>query len=342
MSYITNFSKVTARNTSTVNTRRVPSKALMDFIKEWTSETDFDDYMEMQIDKYVPLHYKIMNELLILLQTNTDDNKLSNCEAFIELYNAEKINIEDDNHDPYKDTLFIDFLKECFKNKKKIINCILPQIINIIKLQHNLSMTPTIDKVDLREDISKKSLILYRGFNFFSYKFLNLIGNYGINDTITTQMFLSTSVLKEISLQFLSNKPDINDNIMWEIIVPPNKLSIFNYNYFGQDLNISTDNIINIIDTNNFESEILLNLGAILKCINIKTVYNYNFSYGPINIVNKSFRLYTFEFMGWNKKYIDELIDNLKKFEICLANINKDGTKKTVDKTRSIIKKTKK
>lgn len=163
---------------------------------------------------------------------------------------------------------------------------------NIIKLYKTLKKVPTI--------IRPKDLYIYRGFNYDRYKLLfKFINNDNIkvNSLITTPTFLSTSVIKDVMFRFVSYNKNYNKNILWKIIVPHKKLQIFNYVYLGDNVNLKTLNKNSLQK----ESEILLNIGAVLKCIKIKKIYH----------LNKIYKHYTYEFVEWNDVYNNYLINKI-------------------------------
>jgi|694.fasta_scaffold00138_34 hypothetical protein len=266
-------------------------------ISQWTAETDFDDYIDCTFGH---LHYKLINELLLLINSHN----------FFELST-----IITQNNSKSK-FLINQFTQMCGKYSKEISECISIHYANILILYDAINKQPTfIDYYGTRpQEIRGKDLHLYRGFHSKSDIFFNIIeksiiisdeldeNENGKNKyIITTPTFLSTSIIPNVAKRFLNKDAytSIDKKIMWKIIVPYNKLSEFRYIYFGDTINIDKYKI-----GQNGEFEFLLNIGALLFFIKEEKIINeYYQDISFPNGINISYTLYTYEFKGWNYEY---------------------------------------
>lgn len=238
------------------------------------------------------LHYKILIDLLLLLQV------YNNCDKLLEHI---RIN---------KEGQLYTYLEQCIKTHN-VADCLILHLQNIEKLYELIKQQKPY--INYNKNI-KQHLELFRGFSYNRYEnFFNIIHDkYGMmipGVVITTPTFLSTSIYKNVAFRFMSksNIPDLeHTNIIWKIIVPGDKFDIFNYVYFGEYVSIK-----NKKDFHD-ESEILLNISAKLKCISIEDE----------NISDCNYKLYTFEFMGWDDDYIITLNNSNKSLMTCLQQIS--------------------
>jgi hypothetical protein len=275
-------------------------------ISQWTAETDFDDYIDFTFGH---LHYKLINELLLLI----------NFYNFSELITIITQNKSNSNF------LINQFTRMCGNYSKEIIECISIHFANILKLYDAINKQPTfIDYYGTHpQEINGKDLLLYRGFHSKSDIFFNIIEkskiiSNEIDETgnnkyiITTPTFLSTSIIPNVAKRFLNKDAytPIDKKIMWKIIVPNNKLSEFRYIYFGDTINIDKYKI-----GHNGEFEFLLNIGAFLLFIKEEKItdeYYQDISFP--NGINISYTLYTYEFKGWNYEYFRHINTTSKYF----------------------------
>ena len=263
-------------------------------ISQWTSETDFDDYIDCTFGN---LHYKLINELLLL--TNS-----YNYFELITIITQKKNN-----------SIFLinQFTQMCKNYSKEISECISIHYANIIKLYYAINKQPTFIEYydDHLQEINDKDLHLYRGFHSKSDIFFNIIEKSKIISDeidengnnkyiITTPTFLSTSIIPNVAKRFLNKDAytSIDKKIMWKIIVPYNKLCEFRYIYFGDTINIDKYKI-----GQNGEFEFLLNIGALLFFIKEEKINEYYQDISFPNGINISYTLYTYEFKGWNYEY---------------------------------------
>lgn len=278
-------------------------------ISEWRVEIDLDDYIEMSFGK---LHYNLINELLILLNKNKGD--------YINI-----ISIIQSNN-----TKLTDFLNLCSKIPKEVKECLIIHLNNILFLSKAIKdsityydyiesvIVPDVGDLAPLKEIQRNNLYLYRGFNNISSssKIFEVINK--DSDIITTPVFLSTTVIKTIAKRFLDrrvNEP-VENKIMWKIVIPFDKLDIFNYIYFGQDVNIDEydEKIENEQQKICGEFEFLLNIGAILRLKNKEIIIDdYNDPIVTTTITQISYTLYTYEFEGWDEETSGTDIFNLKQ-----------------------------
>jgi hypothetical protein len=287
--------------------------------KQWISDTDFDDYVE---DYFGNLHYKIINELLVLLNN-------SKYHEIIEII-AKKQTITDN-------LVIREFLAICKDNSKNLSECLIIHFQNIVQLYYKIISIPSYTNIinflepykiqDVNESIQNKDLHLYRGFNGYSGNFFKAIKQID-EKTIIIPTFLSTSIFMEIAKKFVNKKTniDIGHKIIWKIIVPNELLNIFNYVYLGTDIDLTrSDNQIK-------ENEFLLNIGAILKFIKIEYKENDTY-YNPITKVIDiiSYTIYTYVFKGWSKEYAESILSLSNYFITMLSD---DSIIKTRSKSR--------
>jgi hypothetical protein len=271
--------------------------------RQWMSDTDLDDYVED--DEFGNIHYKLINELLVLI--NDKHNGQEN--AVLKLVTGRKAT-------GYKKLILDEYLERCGEKSKTIAQCLIVQFQNIIQLYYKILSIPSYTNIinflepykiqTAIESIKGKDLHLYRGFNAFSEKLFKIMHENRIDDkTIIVPTFLSTSIFFDIAKKFVNKRTDIHisQKIIWKIIVPNELLSIFNYVYLGNDVNLENPN--NEI----IESEFLLNMGAILELNNVEyknsdLYYNsVNKTYHPI-----SYTIHTYVFKGWSPEYVQSVM----------------------------------
>jgi hypothetical protein len=271
-------------------------------ISEWSYDIDFDDYVSMFDDEGSKTNYKVIVELLILLHTYKDD-----CKQFV-LENNDFLMIKN-------------LITEC-KSQNKMgcyIQAIINQLGNIIELHSNLKMLGTFYDVGYN---GNNYILLYRGFNFSRYKSLiSDVQNLQLGDIYTTPTFLSTTVLDKIAMSFVSNLQTIENNVLWCIRVEKEFLKQLQYSYIGNNISNIFD-LQSIIDTKNYESEILLDFGAQLRLTNVRKIHNITYIYKTVKIINKSFTLYEFEFVGFNLQKSASILTKVSDLKKCLENIS--------------------
>jgi hypothetical protein len=287
-------------------------KNLADFLYEWKSEDDASDYFDLRgSDDYYRLNYKIITYLLINHQ-----------ELFLNSYTkSELLEFIRDNIFYYPNDTIKEY-EEYMKEKEIDLNSfILGQLKNIQILYNSLikeTKTPTCYSViDIprysRSRYKKEKLVLYRGFNYPRYK--KILQNIYLNKVITTETFLSTSIQEYIAIKytFNYNVNDVNKHIVWKIIIDEDMFDIFNYTFLSEPFNIH-DNLETLFANGNIECEFLLNMGALLKCVDIN-IYDFPGYYiKGYNIPKKGYTEYTFKFIGWNTDYTDRINSNMSKY----------------------------
>lgn len=136
-----------------------------------------------------------------------------------------------------------------------------------------------------------------------------------IGDVITTETFLSTSIQQVVAIKYAFNYDKRADkHIVWRIIVDEDMFDIFNYTFLGEPLNIH-DDLQTLFDNSNIECEFLLNIGAILRCVDIRVIVDFQGYYiKGYNIPQKEYTEYTFKFIGWNYEYTERINKNMSRY----------------------------
>ena len=290
-------------------------------IHQWTCETDFDDYIE---STYGNIHYKLINELLLFINN-------------YDFYELLKIITQRKRK---SDILMNQFTEMCRIFKKDIIDSLNIHFTNIIKLYHAINKIPDFITYNNNFDFLGKDLHLYRGFKSNNDKFFEYIENTkDISDDesgnkkniITTPIFLSTSLIINVAKRFVDKNIYTNSSkkIIWKIIVPYYKLREFKYTYLGNDIDIDTYR-----PGDNGEFEFLLNIGALMQFKERKIIENEY--YVDITVPDGmmiSYTLETYEFVGWNYKYFQEINEKSQYF-IQLFQSSKPLLRSNVSKTR--------
>jgi hypothetical protein len=294
-------------------------------ICEWNNDTDFDDYLDC---KFGNIHYKLINDLLILINIYKYDK-------LITILTNPKIS--DDNI-----KLLRNYYEECLNVDKDISECLIIHFQNIMKLYQKIKTIPVFTDFILThikptsitnaiETIKYKDLYLYRGFNIYSDKVFNVIEKNKRGDIITSPIFLATSVVKEVAMRFMSSSAEIplEKKVMWKIIIPNNLLNIFNYVYFGSYINLD----IKPSNGEYKEHEVLINIGAKLKFISRdieRGTYKYNGKY-----YENEYMLFTYEFVGWSNTFIKNITEKISFFIKSLSNTLESDAIEPVDEPLS-------
>ena len=283
-----------------------------DFLYEWNSEDYASDYFYLHgKDGYYKLNYNIITYLL-----------LNNQQLFLNNFTkSELLDFIRDNiffHSNPKIKEYENYMKT---NKIDLNSFVLEQFKNIQILSNSLSSNkklPTLYAIAgtprySRYGKNKEKLVLYRGFNYPGCK--KMLHNIHIDKVITTETFLSTSIQEYIAIKYAFNYDnDVNKHIVWKIIIDGDMFEIFNYTFISEPFNIR-DNLETLFANSNIECEFLLNMGALLKCIDINIIYDFQGYYiKGYNIPKKEYTEYTFKFVGWNQNYIDHINSNMNKY----------------------------
>jgi ferredoxin-fold anticodon binding domain-containing protein len=89
---------------------------------------------------------------------------------------------------------------------------------------------------------------------------------------------------------------------------------IFNYTFIGDTFNIH-DDLQKLFDNSNIECEFLLNMGALLRCVDINIIYDFQGYYiKGYNIPKKEYTEYTYKFIGWNQDYTERINSSMSKY----------------------------
>jgi hypothetical protein len=292
--------------------RNKQAKNKADFLYEWVSEDDASDYFDLgRSDGYYRLNYNIISYLLLNHQ-QLFLNHLTKTEL-LEFIENENLfyhpNAKVKKFETYMNSKGIDiktFFKEQLKNILILFNTLssLPRIPDVITMpRYNKS----------RENRDK--LVLFRGFNYPGCK--KMLYDITKGHVITTVTFLSTSIQELIALKYAyNNDDDVRKHIVWKIIIDRDMLEIFNYTFISRPFNIN-DSLETLLAKSNIECEFLLNMGAMLECVNIR-VYpyfpGYNMKGYSIPEKKKGYTEYTFKFIGWNYEYIERINRNMSVY----------------------------
>jgi len=291
-------------------TRNGNKKQIADFIYEWKSEDDPDDYFDLREgDGYSRLNYNVITYLLINHQQLFLNNYTRS-----ELLEYIQFNIF--NNPNHKIKAYLEYMKE---NEINVYNFILEQLINIQILYNSLAtkLPPLYSVINIprysKRRQSKEKMVLFRGFNYPRYK--NMLNNIYLGNIITTETFLSTSIQEIIAIKYsFNNDDDIRKHIVWKIIIDEDMFNTFNYTFISDPFNIH-DSLETLLANSNIECEFLLNMGAVLKCVDINVIYDFPGYYiKGYNIPKKGYIEYTFKFIGWNTDYIDRINKNMSKY----------------------------
>lgn len=237
-------------------------------VREWKYDTDFDDLFDMakELDDgtlTINIEYRTISNILLCLYGN--------------------ISVK-------QNSVIQDYIQEAIEQDIEPEDAMNSQLNNIVYLYNELNNFNVAGSSDL-------PIALYRGFRTGTalplFDRLRQEGRMEIGSALTIPMFMSTSMIEETSLRFTGD-----EYILWKIIVPRDKMSIFKYtNISDQDYDI-----LGNFDLFNSEAEILLNIGTSLKCIDIINGYTRNYRYpnanGTFGIKEKKCTLYIYEFQG--------------------------------------------
>jgi hypothetical protein len=289
----------------TTITRNGIKKSIADFIYEWKNEDDADDYFDLKVsDGYSRLNYNIITYLLINHQ-----QLFLNSYTKLELLEYIKFNIFYNSNNKIK--VYDEYIK---KKEINIFSFFLEQLKNIQILYNSLATKlPPLYAIINKKTKTNNILILFRGFNYPRYK--KMLQNINIGNIITTETFLSTSVQEIIAIKYAFNHDDdVHKHIVWKIIIDEDMFDTFNYTFISEPFSIR-DSLETLFANSNIECEFLLNMGALLKCVDIKVIYDFPGYYiKGYNIPKKEYTVYTFKFIGWNIDYVERINQNMSKY----------------------------
>jgi hypothetical protein len=303
-------------NTSKISiSRNKKQTAIVDFIYEWKSEDNPDDYFDLRSsDGYSRLNYNIITYLLLnhqqlFLNNFTKQQLLEYIRDNIFYQPNEKIN----SYEEYMKANDIDifrFVLEQFKNIQILHNCLATKLP---------PLNAFVDTPRLTRKRHREKLVLFRGFNYPRYK--KMLDNTFIGDVITTETFLSTTVQEVVAIKYAFNSyKGVDKHIVWKIIVDEDMFDIFNYTFIGDAFNIH-DDLQKLFNNSNIECEFLLNMGALLRCVDINVIYDFQGYYiKGYNIPKKEYTEYTYKFIGWNQDYTERINSSMSKYITYLRN----------------------
>jgi len=267
-----NINKIT-RNRKKVN--------VADFLYEWKSEDEPDDYFEMRNSRgYYTLNYQVITHLLC---NRIDEIQLpEDTLEYMKGYNIDEKG----------------FLGGQLKNMRLLLEALANKL-------------PSCSEVIGRQS----GLVLYRGFNYNRYKPLlqrmSEQSSIGVGSIITTETFLSTSLQELTAINYIYSKPQKPEhNILWKIIVDAKYFDEFNYAFLSKTFHTGEDDIQTLYTRDNICCEFLLNIGALLQCDAVDVITDFEGAkikgeYKKDYIVSKkTYTQYTFRFVGWNKEYM--------------------------------------
>jgi hypothetical protein len=288
-------------------------KNIADFIYEWKSDDDPEEYFELYDgDGYYRLNYKIITYLLIyhqplFLNRVSKDELLDFILQEHIFYNPTdtvkeyKQYIEDNKLDLYI------FIQEQFKNIQILSNSLISE--TKLPTLNAVADTPRYSKYGK----NKEKLVLFRGFNYPRYK--KMLRDIYIGKVITTVSMLSTTVQEIIAINYaFDHDRDVHKQIVWKIIIERKMFDIFNYTFVSEPFDID-DSLETLFIDNNIECEFLLNMGALLECVAINIINDFPGRKIPgYDIKPKEYTEYTFKFLGWDYDYIDVINKNMSKY----------------------------
>jgi hypothetical protein len=286
---------------------------IADFVYEWKREDDVYDYFSSkESDGYYTLNYKIFTYLLLNHQQLFLNHFTK--QEFLEFMMKGNIFYEkssyikgDNGIEKYMEKNKIDvnaFILEQFKNIQILSNVLMKKI-------PKCNAVVDIQRYGKRK--RQETIVLYRGFNYPGCK--KMLQKIYIDKIITTQTFLSTSIQELIAIKYAFNyDKNVDKLIVWKIIIDEDMFDVFYYAFLSEPFNIYDDLQI-LLANHNIECELLLNMGAILKCIDINVITDFQgYHMNGYSIPAKSYTEYTFKFLGWNVEYIDRVNRNMSRY----------------------------
>ena len=296
---------------STISRNRIRIN-ITDFLYEWNREDYAFDYFYLnKTDGYYRLNYNLITYLLInnqqlFLNNFTKSELLDFIRDNIFIHSNPRVK-EYENYMENNKIDIYDFILEQFKNIQILSNSLMSK--TKLPTLYAIAGTPRYSKYGK----NKEKIVLYRGFNYPGCK--KMLQNIHIGKVITTETFLSTSIQEYIAIKFAFNYDnDVNKHIVWKIIIDGDMFDIFNYTFISEPFNIR-DNLKTLFENSNIECEFLLNMGALLKCVDIDVIYDFQGYYiKGYNIPKKEYTKYTFKFIGWDYDYIERINRNMGKY----------------------------
>jgi len=287
-------------------TRNRKKDIIADFLYEWKSEDDPDDYFEMRESKgYYTLNYQVITHLL------------SNHHALFNTSYKRKDFMKYIDGYLFPEETF-DYMMEKNINANNFLR---GQLQNMKILCESLG-----NKLPLCKDVIEqptRQLVLYRGFNYNRYKSLleRIPFALAVGSIITTETFLSTSLQELTAINYIYSNPQKPEhNILWKIIVDGDAYDKFNYSFLSKTFHSCDDDIHTLYANDNICCEFLLNIGAKLECIAIDVISDFEGitikgEYKRDYIISKKiYTQYTFRFVGYDWEYMRNITTNWTKY----------------------------
>ena len=253
----------------------------MDITQQWMQDTDFDDLFESAEDDKIDLSYQIVTAILLTMYKYERDFKGEIYKIpLIQDYVREGINADFDEKLPLK--LQIDNIKELF---------------------YTLVRYPNSNRVPRL--LKTGDVVMYRGFRK-SYDFLfdrlESENRLKVGREVTLPTFMSASLLEDTAMRF-------SDRYIWEIVVKEEDRGKFKYtNLYDRDFDLLEN-----VDLQNSEVEFLMNIGTVLKCVDIIPNYQKTFAIpmyqsDPI-YQTKSVTKFVYQFQRHKRVNIDRFLE---------------------------------
>jgi len=285
-------------------TRNRKKVNIADFLYEWKSEDDPDDYFETHESRgYYTLNYQVITHLLsnhhALFNTSYKRKEFMNYiedhlfpEETFDYMSIHKINVKN-------------FLHGQLQNMKLLCD----SLVNKLPSCKEVLPHPS------------RQLVLYRGFNYKRYKSLLERETLAIGTVITTETFLSTSLQELTAINYIYSYPQKPEhNILWKIIVDADAYDKFNYAFLSNSFHSCDDDIHALYANDNIGCEFLLNIGARLQCIAVDVIRDFEGitikgEYKRDYIISKKiYTQYTLRFVGWDWDYIRNITTNWTRY----------------------------
>lgn len=276
----------TYRNKITRNRKKVN---VADFLYEWKSEDNPDEYFDVRNDRgYYTLNYQVITHLLC--------NPIDKLQLPEEYMKGHRIDAKD-------------FLCGQLTNMKLLCETLANKLQPCSEV-----IVPTGEQ---------QRLVLYRGFNYNRYEPMleGSISGVSVGSMITTNTFLSTSLQELTAIHYIYSKPQKPEhNILWKIIVDDKYFDTFNYAFLSKTFHTGEDDIHTLYTRSNICCEFLLNIGAFLVCDAVDVITDFEGAtikgeYKRDYIISKKiYTQYTFRFVGWNKEYMRDITMRWTKY----------------------------
>ena len=277
--------------TGSRRSRQRASNDDMETVLHWTDDydADFTELVILWADKRdkrplsknnMPIFYRIINTLLLLLQFRGEQDRLYFAEDIASIKNAAaQIDFEIDTN--------------------SIINHLIQNTLNVFDAVNGFPKASTIDVIKQDEP---SNIILYHGFKHPDAPIIQKLRALKQGEIFIMPIFLSTSVLVEVACRFSGSA-----KLLLKINVPETHFDKCPYAYLGTSLVIGNSNSYG-------EHEILLNLFTELKFIGTtQQMLTYRIPQVLGNPLEKTelFTIYIMEFHDISSKTIHQVNKDL-------------------------------